>query len=100
MPEPFSISFWLGDGRGNWVKQYKIPVRGDIRSIATGDINNDGFTDIVFTMWGDNGGIRVWLNQGNNKWDEGACIANHSRFEGVTLYDINNDGNLDIIAAN
>ncbi|MCX8174502.1 MAG: VCBS repeat-containing protein, partial [Thermoplasmata archaeon] len=77
---------------------------GDIRSIASGDINRDGYPDIVA---GDAGNyVYAWLNPGKstvwnpNSWTRYAVSAGAlpDDVTGLALGDLDNDGDLDIAA--
>jgi len=66
--------------------------------VGTGDLNNDGLTDLVFA--GNQVSPRIYLNRGNFKFRDitsnFAEIANDQWYSGVALVDINNDGWLDV----
>ncbi len=70
--------------------------------VAIGDINNDGFCDVILTSnMSEN---RIYLNRGNFKFDDITAksgLKQDSMWStGVVLADINNDGWLDIFICN
>ncbi|HID71258.1 MAG TPA: VCBS repeat-containing protein, partial [Thermoplasmata archaeon] len=81
---------------------YSNPIR--VLSIDTGDINNDGNTDLVAGYL--NGGIRIWFGDGEGHWEnktslwkETPNIDEDGDYYSVNLVDFNGDNKLDIVSS-
>ena len=71
-------------------------------TVAVGDVNNDGFMDIVAEGY-DTGGVarlRYYLNNGHGGFNAGVNIGAAGLVRGgLALGDLNNDGWLDLVAS-
>jgi len=97
---PGTVAVWYGDGRGGLSEPEFLPFRGDVRSLAIADIDQDGMQDIICTVQRESSGILVWLNRGKQKWERGPSPVESGYYEGVAVADLNADGFPDIAAAN
>jgi len=74
---------------------------GDIRCLCSGDMNNDGYEDLIS---GDAGGdIYIWQNPGANAWTTDWTQTRVTQNVGyivrdVEVGDLDNDGDLDVVA--
>ena len=94
---------WLGDGKGGFKKAVQgISLKGAMEGVAVGDVNHDGFDDVVFT-----GHLtdycQCFLSNGKGGWKESSKgLPNTSGgMNGgghkCMLFDVNGDGNLDLV---
>ncbi|MDQ3109365.1 MAG: FG-GAP-like repeat-containing protein [Bacteroidota bacterium] len=75
-------------------------VIGDPWGLCVGDIDNNGFNDV---MWGDYGTIRMMHANATGTDYTSTNIADPSNFifvQGCNFFDINNDGDLDAFVCN
>jgi VCBS repeat protein len=85
-----------GKGDGTFPQRTEIPVPGGPRYLAAGDLNEDGWPDLVVSSYGE-GAIYVLMNQAGQLASQPL-----SRFEGaafVALADLNGDRHLDLVAS-
>ena len=98
--EPGAITISYGDGAGSLVETQTLSVEGDVRSVALADVNEDGLTDIIYSVQRQSSGIRIMLNQGGRRWKSGKGPIEINTYEGLRAADVNGDGHVDIVAAN
>ena len=72
------------------------------QGVCAGDFDNDGFTDLFVTYWGQN---HLYRNLGGKRFEDVTLPAhltqNRSRYNtGCAFTDIDNDGRLDLFIAN
>lgn len=91
-----SMQGTLGYEPVTWSAETSPINSGRYRPLALGDINNDGYLDIVVGPL--EYGIQVWLGDGAGGWTAGTGPTNVGDYHGIALGDVNNDGNLDIVA--
>ncbi|MEW6358544.1 MAG: FG-GAP-like repeat-containing protein [Planctomycetota bacterium] len=75
------------------------PDTGGVEAVAVGDVNNDGFLDVVAGRWGTFN--RLYLNDTMGGFDPGSNIGTDmDNTDAIALADVNGDGWLDVIAGN
>jgi hypothetical protein len=89
-----SLHIWRGDGRG--ALRLVEPTWTDIgyAALATGDINRDGFPDIVAASHF--GGVQTLLSDGQGGFTD-KVVKREDGYVGAQLADLNGDGHLDLI---
>jgi hypothetical protein len=68
-------------------------------SLCTGDLNNDGYADLVSANAGA-GNLSVWLAQSSGTFGTAATYTTAGGCRSVTAADFDGDGNLDLVSAN
>ena len=91
----------LNDGRGAFPTRREIPVAG-IRPLAVGDVNGDGYLDLVtlgaIGATGTTANVR--LNDGKGNFSAGQeLVISPVTPVALALADVNGDGTLDLLAA-
>jgi hypothetical protein len=92
-----------GDGKFTDVTQSVLPGRdGWGQGVCAGDYDNDGFTDLLITYWGQNSLLH---NLGGKRFEDvtqrAALTQNRTRYNtGCAFLDYDRDGDLDLFVAN
>src|SRR2546422_414650 len=90
-----SLHIWLGDGKGGF--NPVTPTWTDVGygALATGDINGDGFPDIVVASHF--GGVQTLLSNGRGGGFTEKLLRREDGHVAAQLADVNGDGHLDLI---
>ena len=69
------------------------------QALATGDVNHDGFPDLVVANYHQNT-VSIFLNNGDATFRQDTDLSAGTRPNGITLADLNRDGRPDLVTAN
>jgi hypothetical protein len=90
----------LGNGDGIFQSPSPIlsslPPPGYMDWIVAGDLNKDGWTDLVYVAGIDGAGLYVLMNDQQGGFTQ-STVAGDQGFNSLTLADLNGDGNLDVV---
>jgi len=89
-----ALHIWSGDGRGSFTPLEPTWTDIGYAALATGDINRDGFPDIVAASHF--GGVQTLLNDGRGRFTE-KIFPGTDGYVAAALADVNEDGHLDLI---
>jgi len=91
----------MPDGRFRDVsKGSGLDIAGHNMGVAIGDVNNDGWPDVLITQYG---GVKLFLNQGDGVFrdvTQQAGLSNPSWGTSAAFFDYDRDGWLDLIVVN
>jgi hypothetical protein len=90
-----SAGVLLNDGTGRLSDSGQKLSTVEYGNIGTGDLNNDGFTDVVIS---DNKNpAKVWLNDGKGIFiDSGVLLGEGIGWTNCLIKDLDNDGDMDV----
>ena len=93
--EQYPGGILLNDGTGTFTNSGQELSTTQYGYVGTGDLNNDGFIDIVLT--GREAPSKVWLNDGKGSFfDSGIVLGEGGFWHNCIIDDIDNDGDNDI----
>jgi hypothetical protein len=101
--EGMGLQLWTGDGGNTWDEiadwtDPDLPASGSYHGLALGDIDHDGWLDVVAGS-GEEAGLHVWVFMDDVAWIEASGeLPVTGTFLDVDLGDLDNDGLLDIAA--
>jgi hypothetical protein len=94
-----TVSVLLGNGDGSFQDAVSYPTGFEPIGVAAGDLNHDGYDDIVVSNYGDQN-VGVYLSNGDGTFQPAVNYVVGARAFGVALADLQGNGNLDIVTAN
>jgi hypothetical protein len=96
-----NIYFNMGNLRFAWSQNFVFPGMGEVKGIASADLNHDGHIDIILGDHnGDSRGDRILFNDGKGHMEDSNQSINWDITWDVFAIDINRDGAPDYISVN
>ncbi|MEW6069866.1 MAG: VCBS repeat-containing protein, partial [Candidatus Thermoplasmatota archaeon] len=92
---PKTSSDWIDASVG-------LPSSGDSYNVILGDINKDGYLDLIYTTGQNtNTGLCAMIGNGGTSWvNNSTGLPMEDWYTDMAIGDLNNDGNLDFVAGN
>jgi hypothetical protein len=88
----------INDGTGKFTESDQTLPSVDVSRVGAGDLNGDGWVDLVFTDW--DKPCQAWLNDGAGKFeDSGIRFTVDGGISGCVIADVDNDGDNDVFIA-
>lgn len=97
---------FLGDGKAGFSDvSGRLPARSEGNGLAVGDVNRDGWVDVVVGNSGERGQNFLWLGDPARPGHFIDATATHlplvnDATQGIALADLDGDGDLDMVLAN
>jgi hypothetical protein len=98
--------YYLGDGKGGFAEvSERLPAKSEANGLDIGDVNGDGFIDVIVGNTGGENMNFVWLNDpkkpGYFMDQSNAALPDvHTETQSIKLADLNGDGIMDLITGN
>ncbi len=94
------VSIWFNDGRGGFTASTQAPsITGNIARVAAGDVDGDGYSDLIFGLQDDS--AQLWINNRNGAFFAASPSTPLPRGDGgLALGDLDGDGDLDLVIGN
>ncbi len=90
------VAVLLGNGDGTFQPAQTFYAGLDCEDIAVGDLNGDGYPDVITVNAGDDQ-VGIFLGDGSGTFQANSPIGVSGGLYGVAVADLNGDGNLDIV---
>ena len=90
----------FSDDNGSWSQWASIPIGGTGIGMGIGDMNGDGFPDVVSSVAATNRNLRLWISDGQGGFTQQSRTRAGFTASAIRLADMNNNGDLDIVVGN